>query len=327
MKLIIQIPCFNEAATLPATLADLPRAVPGFDAVETLVIDDGSRDGTAEVARAHGVTHLVRFPANRGLAATFRAGLDAALAHGADVIVNTDGDNQYPGAAIAELVRPIVEGRADVTIGVRDMDAIAEFSPLKKRLQRFGSRVVRRFSGLEIADATSGFRAFSRRAAARLNVLSRYTYTLETLIQAGRQNLAVVDVPIRANAATRASRLIRSNTRYVFRSAITIVRMFLIYEPLRALGTVAALLLGAAGLIGLRFVYFYWTAGGHGHVQSLILAAILAIIGFQTGVLGVLADLTAANRRLLEDLLTRTREQRLDIAGGDAGAPSKSPHD
>jgi len=309
MKLVIQIPCFNEAATLPAALADLPRQVAGFDEIEVLVIDDGSRDGSADVARAHGVRHIVRFPANRGLAAAFRAGLDAALDLGADVIVNTDGDNQYPGSAIAELVRPIVEGRADLVVGVRDMDAIREFSPLKKRLQRFGSWVVRRFSGLQVSDATSGFRAFSRRAAARLNVLSRYTYTLETLIQAGRENLAVATAPIRTNPPTRESRLIRSTWRYVGRSAVTIVRMFLIYEPLKALGAVAATLLGLGSLIGLRFLYYYLAARGQGHVQSLILAAILTIIGFQTAVLGVLADLSAANRQLMEDLLARARNR------------------
>ncbi|MDP8225443.1 MAG: glycosyltransferase family 2 protein [Candidatus Lernaella stagnicola] len=312
MKLIIQIPCFNEAATLPGTLADLPCAIPGFDEVEILVVDDGSTDGTGQIARDAGVDHVLRFVSNRGLAAAFRAGLDKALALGADVIVNTDGDNQYPGTAIPELVRPIVDGEAELVVGVRNIENVPHFSRFKKRLQRAGSAVVRRFSGLRVEDATSGFRAFSRRAATRLNVINRYTYTLETLIQAGRQDLAVVTVPIDVNPKTRESRLIRSTPKYIWRSAITIVRMFITYEPLRALGSIAALLLGVGMLIGMRFVYFYCTEGGRGHVQSLILAAILIIIGFQTGVLGVLADLSATNRRLLEDLLARSRQRTRD---------------
>jgi len=310
MKLVIQIPCFNEGATLARTLDDLPRAIPGVDEIEVLIIDDGSTDDTVRVAEERGVRHLVRFPANRGLAAAFRAGLERALALGADVIVNTDGDNQYPGAAIPELVRPLLENRAELVVGVRNIEAIAHFSPLKKRLQRFGSRVVRRFSGLDVADATSGFRAISRRAALRLNVLSRYTYTLETLIQAGRENLAVATVPITVNPKTRESRLIRSSARYVWRSALTIPRIFVTYEPLKTLGALALVLLSLGSLIGLRFLYFYLTEGGRGHVQSLILAAILLIIGYQTGVLGIIADLSATNRRLLEELLVRERDRR-----------------
>lgn len=319
MKLVIQIPCFNEGATLARTLDDLPRTIPGIDEITVLIIDDGSTDDTVRVAESRGVKELVRFPANRGLAAAFRAGLERALALGADVIVNTDGDNQYPGAAIADLVRPIVDNRAELVVGVRDIEAIADFSPLKKRLQRFGSRVVRSFSGLDVPDATSGFRAISRRTALRMNVLSHYTYTLETLIQAGRENLAVATVPIQVNPKTRESRLIRSSARYIWRSALTIPRIFVTYEPLKTLGAVALFLLSLGTLIGLRFLYYYLTEGGHGHVQSLILAAILLIIGYQTGVLGIIADLSATNRRLLEDLLAQKRNRR-DNQPGDKPA-------
>jgi len=310
MKLIIQIPCYNEAATLPATLAALPRAVPGFDAVEVLIVDDGSDDDTAAVAAQHGADHVVRFATNRGLAASFKAGLDAALERGADVIVNTDADNQYPAQMIPALTKPILDGRADVVVGVRDIEAIDHFSPMKKRLQRLGSRVVRQFSGLNVADATSGFRALSRRAALRMNVITRYTYTLETLIQAGRQNLAVATVPITANPKTRESRLIRSTPQYIWRSAITILRIFVTYSPMKVLGALGGLFFGLGALIGLRFLYYYLTAGGVGHVQSLILAAILLIIGFQVGVLGVIADLSATNRLLLEEILARARDRR-----------------
>ena len=228
------------------------------------------------------------------------------------MIVNTDADNQYPGSAIPALVRPILDGAADLVVGVRNIEAIDHFSPGKKKLQRMGSWVVRRFAGLKVEDTTSGFRAISRRAALRLNVLTRYTYTLETLIQAGRENLAVATVPITINAKTRESRLIRSTPGYVWRSAIAILRMYVTYEPMRALGSVGAALFAVGALIGLRFLYYYVTQGGQGHVQSLILAAVLLIIGFQVGVLGILADLSATNRRLLEELLVRARGRRED---------------
>jgi len=312
MKLVIQIPCFNEEATLAATLADLPRQVDGFDIVEVVVIDDGSSDRTVQVASENGVEHIVHFATNRGLATAFKAGLDKALELGADVVINTDADNQYPASAIADLVQPILEGKADVAIGARDIEGISHFSPSKKRLQRIGSWIVRQFSGLDVADATSGFRAFSRRAALRINILTRYTYTLETLIQVGRQNLAVASVPIKTNPPTRESRLISSNRTYIWRSALTILRMFVTYAPLKVLGTFGAALFGLGTLIGLRFLYYYVTAGGQGHIQSLILAAILTIIGFQVGVLGVLADLSATNRILLEELLVRSRDQSGD---------------
>ena len=322
MKLIIQIPCFNEEATLPLTLADLPKQVDGFAQVEVLIIDDGSTDRTAEVAKNSGVKHVVRFPANRGLAEAFKAGLDKALELGADVVVNTDADNQYPGTAIGELVQPILAGKADLVIGVRNIEGIKHFSPAKKRLQRLGSWIVRRFSGLQVEDATSGFRAISRNAARRLNIFTRYTYTLETLIQAGRQNLAVATVPVQANEKTRESRLIKSNWRYILRSASTILRMFVVYEPLKVLGWLAASMLGLGTLIGLRFLYYYITSGGQGHVQSLILSAILIIIGFQTGMLGVIADLSAKNRQLSEDLLARARDTKLgaDTTNNDAAS-------
>src|SRR3954465_5516366 len=275
MKLIIQIPCFNEAAQLPETLAQIPRSVPGFDEVEWLVIDDGSVDETVEVARAHGVTHVVRLTNNKGLAAAFQAGLDACLKLGADVIVNTDADNQYHGGDIPKLVEPILAGKADMVIGDRETDKIEDFSPLKKRLQRLGSVVVRRASNTQVPDTTSGFRAYNREAALQVQVVSKFTYTLETIIQAGKMLVAVDHVPIRTNPKTRPSRLFPSMWAYVRRNATSIFRIYTIYEPLRVFMTAAAVLGVIALLLWGRFAYFYIFETGRGHVQSLILGAVL----------------------------------------------------
>lgn len=312
MKLIIQIPCYNEATTLPETLASLPRAIPGIDKVEWLVIDDGSTDGTAEVARAHGVTYVVSMGRNKGLARAFMSGLDACLRLGADIIVNTDADNQYHGSDIEALVGPILAGRAEMVIGARHGDGVAAFSPFKRVLQRLGSWVVQRASGTDIPDATSGFRAFSRDAALKLNVVSTFTYTLETLIQAGSRGIALAHTPVATNHATRPSRLFRGMGQYVMRSASTIVRIYAMYEPLRVFATLGAVLIGSGMAIGARFLYFYAMDGGAGHVQSLILAAVLMIVGFQTMLIALVADLIAGNRRLNEDILYRVK--RLELA-------------
>ncbi|MBZ0271741.1 glycosyltransferase family 2 protein [bacterium] len=314
MKLIVQIPAFNEASTIADAIAAIRRDVPGFDAVEVLVFDDGSADATRDAARRAGADHVVGWPKNRGLAQTFAAALRESLRRGADVIVNTDADNQYRAEDIPRLVEPIVAGAADIVVGARDMDRIPHFSATKRWLQRAGTGVVRRFSGADIADATSGFRAFSRQAAARLNVVSGYTYTLETLIQAGREGLAVISVPIETNPKTRESRLIRSNPQYIARSVGTILRIFVLYEPFRAFAAVGAALIAPAMILGLRFLYYYATEGGRGHVQSLILAAVLAIVGFQVVTLGVVADLLAANRRFLTELLESRRYDHRDDA-------------
>ena len=310
MKLIIQIPCYNEEATLPLTLADLPRELSGVDAVEVLVVDDGSRDRTAEVARELGVTHIVRHKRNRGLAAAFQTGLEAALAAGADIIVNTDADNQYYGPDIARLIEPILAGRADIVVGDRGVAALAHFSPLKRFLQRLGSAVVARAAGIPIPDATSGFRAFSREAALRLTVLSEYTYTLETLIQAGARGMAVTFVPVRTNPQTRRSRLIRNIPSFLAISAVTILRFYTMYRPLRVFMTVGGMLLGAALILGIRFLYFYAIGRGAGHIQSLILAAILSIVGIQVGLIGLVADAVSMNRRMLEEVVWRGRMEK-----------------
>lgn len=305
VKLIIQIPCFNEADTLAVTLRELPRQAPGVDKVEWLVIDDGSTDGTAAVARAEGVDHIVRLPANRGLARAFMAGLEECLRAGADVIVNTDADNQYCAADIPALIEPVVRGMADIVIGERPIDQIGHFSLAKKILQRVGSRVVRLASNTRVPDAPSGFRAFSRSAAVQLNVFNEYTYTLETIIQAGQKGLAVVSVPVRVNADLRPSRLVRSIPGYIRRSTFTILRIFITYRPLRFFFTLGVMALMPGLLIGARFVYLFLEGHGQGHVQSLILAAILIVVAALFFMLGLLADLISVNRRLLEDLRTR----------------------
>jgi glycosyltransferase involved in cell wall biosynthesis len=307
MKLIIQIPCYNEEQTLAITLAELPRQVPGADSVEWLIVDDGSTDGTVAVARAHGADHVVRHPVNLGLARAFMTGLTACLDRGADIIVNTDADNQYHAGDIPKLIAPILAGRAAITIGARPIDTIPHFSPVKKALQRVGSWVVRRFSGLQVEDAPSGFRGYSRDAALRMNVFNRYTYTLETIIQAGQSGIAVESVPVRVNPELRPSRLVRSIPSYIGRSLVTILRIFVTYRPLRTFAAIGSVLLVIGVAIGVRFLAYYVEGHGSGHIQSLILAAIVSLMGFQLLVLGVVADIISVNRRLLEDLQVRVR--------------------
>jgi glycosyltransferase involved in cell wall biosynthesis len=315
-KLIIQIPCFNEEAHLAETLAALPPAVAGFDTIETLIIDDGSTDGTADVARRAGATYLLRFPVNLGLARAFSAGLDAALKLGADVIVNTDADNQYRGSDIARLVAPILAGQAEMVIGDRAPHRLARFGPGKRFLQRLGSWVVRQLSGTTVPDAASGFRAFSRRAALRLNVFTEFTYTLETIIQAGKKHIPVAHVPIHTNPEQRPSRLFGRVTVYVRRSVATLVRIYALYEPLKVFWRLGATCLAIGSIIGVRFLVYYLRQGGAGHVQSLILAAVLLIVGFQTLLIGLVADLIGSSRSLQEDALVRLREIELRLGDG-----------
>jgi len=316
VKLIIQIPCFNEEAHLAETLAGLPRSVPGFDSVETLVIDDGSTDATAGAARGAGATYLLRFPVHLGLARAFEAGLDAALKLGADVIVNTDADNQYRGADVALLVEPILAGVAEMVIGDRAPHRLRHFGAGKRLLQRVGSWVVRQVSGTRVPDAASGFRAFSRRAALRLNVFSEFTYTLETIIQAGKKHIPIAHVPVETKPEQRPSRLFGHVTLYVRRSIATLVRIYALYEPLKVFWRIGAACIAAGGVIGARFLYYYLTRGGAGHVQSLILAAVLLIVGFQTMLIGLVADLIGASRSLQEDTLVRVRELELRLGDG-----------
>lgn len=302
MKLIIQIPCLNEEETLAIALAELPRKVAGFDKVEWLIIDDGSNDNTVQVAKDNGVDHIVKHTRNQGLAKAFMSGLDACLNLGADVIVNTDADNQYSAADIPALTAPIVEGVADMVIGARPIETIEHFSPIKKFLQKLGSWVVRVASRTDIPDAPSGFRAISRDAAERLMVFNDYTYTLETIIQAGQKNMAITSVPVRVNEDLRPSRLVKSIPSYIKRSIVTIVRIFVIYRPFRFFASIGLALFTAGFLIGLRFVWYYSVGEGEGHIQSLILAAVLLIMGCVTTLVAFLADLLAANRKLLEDI-------------------------
>ena len=314
MKLVIQLPCLDEERTLPIALADLPREVDGFDVVEWLVIDDGSADGTAAVARECGVDHVVRLGSHKGLAVAFQAGLDAALKLGADVIVNTDADNQYDARDIPRLVAPILAGEADMVVGDRRVGAQEEFSKPKKLLQGWGSWVVRQASGTDVPDTTSGFRAYTREAALRLNVVSRFSYTLETIIQAGKSDIAIGHVPVRTNPRTRDSRLFRSTREYIRRSVGTILRVYAMYEPLRIFAWLA-LVFGAAGLALFgRFAWFYFTQDGPtGHVQSLVVGAALLVFALQLAVLGVLGDLLRANRVLIERTLHRVRKVELEL--------------
>ncbi len=312
MKLIIQIPCYNEEETLPATLADLPREILGIESVEVLVIDDGSTDATADVARRLGVHHIVRFARNRGLATAFAAGLNAALTAGADIIVNTDADNQYHGADVTALVTPILRGEADIVIGDRQTHTIPHFSWTKKRLQKVGSWVVRRLSGLEVADAASGFRAYSREAALRLNVVSDFSYTLETILQAANEGLKVVSVPVRTNPVLRRSRLFRGILVYVRRQVETLVRVYAMYQPLRLFLWLGSLFALVGFAFEARFLYYFLAGRGGGHIQSVIIGGVLLVMGFFCMLGGIIADLIASNRKLLEDVLYRVRRQEAE---------------
>ena len=317
MKVIVQIPCFNEEATLPQTLADIPRQIEGVDTVEILVIDDGSSDATVEVARRLGVEHVVRHRTNRGLAATFTTGLEACLALEADIIVNTDGDNQYAGADIPKLVQPILEGRADLVVGDRQTNQIAHFSPTKKRLQRLGSFVVRQVSQTDVADAVSGFRALSRDAAQQINILSTFSYTIEMLIQAGSKKLSIVSVPVGVNPQTRKSRLYKNIPGFIKRSASTMARSYAMYQPLKIFVYIAGLLTAVGLLPILRFLWFYASGDGGGNIQSLVLGGVLVMMGTMAFLIGLVADLIAFNRLLLERILERLHKLE-DRSSGEA---------
>jgi glycosyltransferase involved in cell wall biosynthesis len=332
MKLIIQIPCFNEADQLPQTLADLPREVEGFDVVEWLIVDDGSTDETVSVARANGVDHLVRLTNNKGLATGFQAGIDTALKLGADVIVNTDADNQYYGPDVARLVRPILDGQADMVVGDREVTGIKHFSALKKTLQRLGSWVVRQASSTSVPDTTSGFRAYNREAAIQMMVVSKFTYTLETIIQAGKLLVAIDHVPVRTNPQTRESRLFPSIGAYVRRNTVSIFRIYAQYEPLRVFWSLA-LLIGLVSLgVWIRFAVAYVEGNGKGHVQSLILGAVLFIAAVVLWALGVIGDLLAAQRVMTQRTFERVRRIELELGvapshyePGTPGTPAGAP--
>ncbi len=312
MKLIIQIPCYNEAETLRITLDDLPKHIDGVDEIEYLIVDDGSTDDTIRVAKEWGVHHVVSFARNKGLAKGFMAGLDGCLRAGADIIVNTDADNQYCGDDIEKLIEPILKHKADIVIGARPIDDTDDFSWIKKKLQHFGSLIVRIASNTDIPDAPSGFRAFSREGAFRINVVNDYTYTLETIVQAGREKIPMVSVPIRTNPALRESRLMKSMYRYVRTSMLTILRAYLVYKPLKGFAFLSLFPTLAGIIIWIRFLYYYFTAGGAGHIQSLILACTLLIIGFITLMIGILGDSVSANRKILQDTQYHIRRMECD---------------
>ena len=312
MKLIIQIPCLNEAETLEIALNDLPKHIDGIDEIEYLIINDGSVDNTVEVARNWGVHYIVSFKRNKGLAKGFMAGIDACLTHGADIIVNTDADNQYCGEDIEKLVRPILDGKADIVIGERPIDETEYFSPLKKKLQHFGSYIVRKASKTDIPDAPSGFRAFSREAAMHINVMNNYTYTLETIVQAGRSSWAITSVPVRTNGELRKSRLFHSMGAYVKRSMITIIRAYMMYRPLTFFSVLGLIPFTGGFLIGLRFLIYWLKGSGSGHIQSLIFASTLMLLGFMTFIVGLQADVIANNRKILEDIQYRIRKSEYD---------------
>jgi glycosyltransferase involved in cell wall biosynthesis len=306
-KLIVQIPCLNEAETLPDTLRDLPRSIPGIDSIEVLVIDDGSKDDTVAVAKAHGVHHIVRFRRQKGLAAAFMAGIDASVKLGADFIVNTDADNQYWGGDIPTLLTPLLRGEADIVIGDRKIAAVSDMSSTKKRLQWLGSWVVRQISNTQVPDTTSGFRAYTRDAALRMTIVSEFSYTLESIIQAGKKRMAIAHVPVTTNSRTRDSRLFKSIRTYIKASVATMVRIYTMYEPLKVFSYIGSTIFFIGLAISLRFLYYYLTGTGLGHLQSLILSAILLIVGFQVLLIGLVADVISGNRKLIEDVLYRVK--------------------
>ena len=313
MKLIVQIPCLNEEATLPQTVRDIPRNIEGIDEVEILVVDDGSTDRTVEVAKKLYVDHIVRFNKNKGLAHAFSSGLDASIKFGADIIVNTDADNQYKGEDIPKLIKPILEHKADIVVGDRQVNSIEHFSFTKKILQRVGSWVVRQFSGTNIKDTTSGFRAYSKDAALRLNIVSGYTYTLESIIQAGKKQMKIVHVPVRTNKPLRESRLFKSIPAYIQKSIVTIIRMYTMFQPLRVFFSIGAILFTLGSLGILRFLYYFFTSGGSGHIQSLVISGTLITLGFMIIMIGLVADIISFNRRLIEDTLYRVRKIELNV--------------
>jgi len=312
MKLIIQIPCLNEEQTLPETLKDLPKSLKGIDKIEILIIDDGSTDRTKEVAKENGVHHILSFTNNKGLAKAFIFGMNHALKLGADIIVNTDADNQYFGGDIIKLIQPILDERADIVIGNRQVETIHHFSPLKIFLQKLGSWTVRQLSGTKIPDATSGFRAYTKEAALQMNVISDFTYTVETIISAGNKNLAIEHTPVRTNKKLRESRLFPSISIYIRRSLVTMLKAYSMYRPLK-LFTIAGgttFLIGLA--IGCRYLFFFFQGQTEGHVQSLILSAIMLIVGFQIIMMGISAELIAVNRQILEDIQVRIKKNEID---------------
>ncbi len=323
MKLIIQIPCLNEEKTLSETIKDLPKTLKGVDEIQTLIIDDGSTDKTVELARALGVNHIVRHTNNKGLAEAFMTGMDACLKLGADVIVNTDGDNQYRAKYIADLIKPILRGEADMVVGDRQTNGVSHFSFIKKRLQRVGSWVVRHVSDTNVPDAPSGFRAFSREAALRMNVISKFSYTLETIIQAGKKNLAVTSVPVETNKKLRESRLFTGIPNYLSRSIATIFRIYTMYEPLKMFSFIGGIVFSIGFLVAIRFLYFYFAGHGSGHIQSLILSGVLMMIGFQVIMIGLVADLIGGLRRLTEDALYRIKKVELSMADKKSKNPSE----
>lgn len=323
MKLIIQIPCYNEAETLEVALNDLPKHIDGIDTIEYLIINDGSKDNTMEVARNWGVHYIVDLKRNKGLAKGFMAGLDECLRQGADIIVNTDADNQYCGEDIEKLVRPILDGKADIVIGERPIDDTAHFSPLKKRLQHFGSWVVRKASKTDIPDAPSGFRAYSRTAALQLNVVNEYTYTLEQIVQAGRDKIAIVSVPIRTNAELRPSRLFSSMFGYVKRSMVTIIRAYIMYRPLMFFSILGCFPMFAGLILGIRYLVFLFQGHGAGNVQSLILCSLLITIGALIWVLGLMADTISANRKIMQDVQKRVRKMEYELDQRDSEASER----